>query len=398
MASTSDGRVSFDADVLILGGGCAGLSLGVRLAARAMPRGRALILEQREAYTNDRTWCFWRGAAHPFQHLITRSWHRMRVQSRPAQVVVDCGMMPYQLLPAGAFYDCARARIAAARGTSLMCGVTIRGDPVRISGGWKLETGVGSVTARQIIDTRPPDVVNSTDALLWQSFLGHEIECASGVFDPSTVELMDFDASSDGGIAFTYVLPLSPTRALIEYTVFGRYPRSAASLDSAQRLALESACRGSPYSVLRQECGVLPMGLMAASTPGVFDYQRVGLMSGAGRASTGYAFQRIQRWAQTAAASLRRQAFDVGHVPDPWHRRAMDRLFLQVLRSDPGRAPGLFLSMFRDADTSRVIRFLSDRGTALDCAAIITSLPVGLFLRQLARTGTAGMPVLRGRT
>ena len=142
----------------------------------------------------------------------------------------------------------------------------------------------------------------------------------------------------------------------------------------------------------------MPMGLMAASTPGVFDYQRVGLMSGAGRASTGYAFQRIQRWAQTAAASLRRQAFDVGHVPDPWHRRAMDRLFLQVLRSDPARAPGLFLSMFRDADTSRVIRFLSDRGTALDCAAIITSLPVGLFLRQLVRTGTAGMPVLRGRT
>ena len=398
MASAWDGRVSLDADVLILGGGCAGLSLGVRLAARAMPQGRALILEQRESYTDDRTWCFWRGAAHPFQHLITRSWHMMRVHSRPAQVVVDCGMMPYQLLPAGAFYDCAKSRIAAARGTELMCGVTIRGAPVRIAGGWKLETAAGSVTARQIIDTRPPDVVNSTDALLWQSFLGHEIECTSGVFDPSTVELMDFDVSSDGGIAFTYLLPLSPTRALVEYTVFAQYPRSAASLDNAQRSALAAACRGFPYVILRQECGVLPMGLTGESTPGASGYQRVGLMSGAGRASTGYAFQRIQRWAESAAASLHRRAFDVGHSPDPWHRRAMDRLFLQVLRSHPGRAPDLFLSMFRDTNASRVIRFLSDRGTAIDCAAIIASLPVGLFMRQLVRTGSAGVPVMRAST
>ena len=86
--------MSFDADVLILGGGCAGLSLGVHLTHDAMPRRRTLILESRDSYTNDRTWCFWRSEAYPFEHLISHSWQTMRVRSRPAQAVVHCGATP----------------------------------------------------------------------------------------------------------------------------------------------------------------------------------------------------------------------------------------------------------------------------------------------------------------
>ena len=322
----------------------------------------------------------------------------MRVQARPAQVVMDCGATPYQLLSAGDFYRDAEERIAAAPAVELQLGVSVREEPVRIAGGWRIETEGGSVSARQIIDTRPPPSVHAGDAILWQSFVGHEIECASPVFDPSMVELMDFEAASDRGIAFTYVLPVSPTRALVEYTVFGRTPRSAASLASAQRAAVATACRGNPAVVLRQESGILPMGLTVNPSRRVVDYHRVGLMSGAGRASTGYAFQRIQRWADTATASLRRNAFEVGHAPDAWHQRAMDRLFLLVLRDHPERAPSLFLSMFRNADAVRVIRFLSDNGTAIDRAAIVATLPVGLFLRQLMQSDAPAVPVLRGST
>jgi lycopene beta-cyclase len=45
-----------DTDVLILGGGCAGLSLAVALAERA-PAMRVDTLEARMDYTRDRTWC-----------------------------------------------------------------------------------------------------------------------------------------------------------------------------------------------------------------------------------------------------------------------------------------------------------------------------------------------------
>ena len=293
------------------------------------------------------------------------------------------------MLPSGAFYRHAEAAIALAPAVELHLGAAVRDEPVQIAGGWLVETAQGSVRTRQIVDTRPPLRMHTRDALLWQSFLGHEIECASPVFDPSMVALMDFDAVSDNGIAFTYVLPMSPTRALVEHTVFGRRPLSPAALADAQAAAVVRVARGSPVLLLRKECGALPMGLGVSTARPVRGHCRAGLMHGAARASTGYAFQRIQRWATSAVASLRRDGFAIGHVPDGWHQRAMDRLFLEVLRDHPERAADLFLTMFRDADASRVIRFLSDRGTALDCAAIIATLPVGLSAAPFPAGGSA---------
>jgi len=132
-------------------------------------------------------------------------------------------------------------------------------------------------------------------------------------------------------------------------------------------------------------------------------YVRAGLMCGAARPSTGYAFQRIQSWAETNAARIASGSDARGHDPDPQLRRRMDRLFLQVLGAQSARGPELFIRMFGDAGSDRVIRFLSDRGTLADCAVIGGHLPIGLFLGVLARTifGTepagsnTGLPISR---
>lgn len=389
--------MSFDADLVILGGGCAGLSLGVHLADASATRHHTRILEGRTEYTNDRTWCFWRNGPHRFSHLVSQEWPAVRVRSAQRRVDVDCAATPYQMLPAEAFYTEAEQCIAASQSVTLEMGVRVTELPMRISGGWRIETSAGQLTSRQLIDTRPPRRPAAGDAILWQSFVGQEIECITEVFDPTTVELMDFMDVRDGTVAFCYVLPLSRTRALFEYTVFGERPRSAGDLWSVQQAALLRATRQQSWVVLRQESGTLPMGLTAdpPMPPGP-DYVRVGVMSGAARPSTGYAFQRIQRWARSAAASLRRNDFDVAHRPDAVVRRLMDQLFLRVLRDQPERAPELFLRMFGAADPARMIRFLSDRGSALDCAAVIATLPIALFLGQLCKSMPGMTPTLTG--
>jgi len=55
-----------DLDLLILGGGCAGLSLGDRLAEQPSRPGGTMIIEARQAYVNDRTWCFGRLAPYRY--------------------------------------------------------------------------------------------------------------------------------------------------------------------------------------------------------------------------------------------------------------------------------------------------------------------------------------------
>ena len=375
--------MALETDLLILGGGCAGLSLGVRLSDARSAQSRVVILEARPEYTHDRTWCFWRHDAARFQHLVSHSWNRMRVNSARGSVTFDCGALPYDMLPSGAFYAEAQARIASSTDVHLETGAVVIGIPQRIKHRWHVETSAGAVCARQIIDTRPTVAPQIGNVILWQSFFGQEIECPPARFDTAVADLMDFVETTSDGIAFRYVLPLSTTRALVEYTVFGPHPLSPRQLSQAQGDAIRSVTNGAGFSVIRNESGVLPMGLTQSLPAVETDYVRVGLMAGAGRASTGYAFQRIQRWASASAASLRRNGFDVAHRADALPQRAMDRLFLTVLRDKPELAPELFVRLFSRTDASRVLRFLSDCGGPLDVASVIASLPLGLFLRQL---------------
>jgi lycopene beta-cyclase len=114
-------------------------------------------------------------------------------------------------------------------------------------------------------------------------------------------------------------------------------------------------------------------------------YGKAGLGAGAGRASTGYAFQRIQRWADQCARVLGDGGLPLNHAADPALLRALDYLFVSVLRSWPEAAPSLFLGLFEKTETARMIRFLSDAGTLADYAAVAAALPAGLFIREIPR-------------
>jgi len=127
------------------------------------------------------------------------------------------------------------------------------------------------------------------------------------------------------------------------------------------------------------------MGLPAPTPSADETFVRAGLLAGGARASSGYAFQRIQRWAEVCARSLAEGHGPRPHAADGWILSRMDSLFLQVLRHRPELAPTLFLAMFRQVAPARLARFLSDQATLLDNLAIIAALPAGPFLRELCR-------------
>ncbi len=377
-------------DLVVLGGGCAGLSLALRLAEQPGLCRRVTVLETRQVYRHDRSWCFWRVGPHRYEPLVKRSWSRVALRSAARAVQVDCARTPYQLLEAGAFYDHARQAITASAAVRLQMGVTVLGPPRPVPGGWRIETSAGGLTAARVIDTRPPSPPRRGDALLWQSFLGEELVCDRAVFDPSRVELMDFAHDLPGAVAFTYVLPLASDRALVETTLFDPQPHGPADLARRQQQAVQRLCGGASSHVVRTEAGILPMGTTRQQTALGRGHWRAGLMSGAARPATGYAFQRIQRWADGCSAALRSGRDPSGHAPDPLLTRLMDRLFLDVLRYHPERGPELFTRLFGHTATPRIVRFLSDRASFVDRVAVAASLPTGLFLRQLLRSAPLG--------
>jgi lycopene beta-cyclase len=382
---TSNRAMRSDNDIAILGGGCAGLSLAMRLADSGAEGPSVAVLEGRALYAPDRTWCFWDDGNARLRHLVQHRWSSVAVADHRRRVTVDCRAAPYQMIPAAAFYSAATQAIAKTSRIELAMNETVIAEPQKEDRRWRIETSTGVRYAKQIIDTRPPPRLEGESAILWQSFSGHEVACDAACFDPESATLMDFSSSHKGEIAFLYLLPFSKHRALIEATVFAPKPLGPSEL--ADRLGrLVRQCVGEAgFSVLRSEHGILPMGQAAPAQTMDATFVRAGVVGGAVRAASGFAFQRIQRWAEDCAAALLAGQPPRAHAPDPWLRRTMDGLFLRVLRARPDLAPDLFLKLFAMKDPGHIIRFMSDCPTLADYAAIVSALPAGPFLREIPR-------------
>ncbi|MBZ2180124.1 MAG: hypothetical protein K7J47_20755 [Acidobacteria bacterium] len=376
-------------DLIIIGGGCAGLSLAARLSSYGEDAPRTLVVDSRAGYSNDRTWCFWRLPGTLAQELVEYEWSQFRIAGAGKEVRVDCSATPYCAIPAERFYWNSLAAISGNERIGLVNQAPVHGVVGGGPGRWEVETAAGSYSATNVVDTRPARAPRQGDALLWQSFLGVEVEYEKGSFDARQVTLMDFGGTPGQRMVFTYILPFDARRALVEITEFSPYAVVPGELQPLLRGALDRLVPGREGRVVRTESGVLPMGMLGASPGGVqwgdgrWSYVQAGVAGGGARSCTGYAFQRIQRWAERCALQIREHGSPVGHAKDPVTLAFLDHLFLRVLRDRPQLAPQLFAQLFGKAATGSVLRFLGDWATAADIVRVVAALPPGPFVKAL---------------
>lgn len=369
-------------ELIILGGGCAGLSLGAALAASRPPL-HTLILEPRADYTDDRTWGYWAGgelAAGPFEGLERRRWSAWEVRAEGERLVHRSRRYSYRALGGGDFYRTARQRIRNADGVRLKTGVSVQAIAPE-NGGFSVRTETTGHRCDLLADTRPLSAAYRSAPGLVQHFLGQEIETAGPVFDPDCVTLMDFEAPQAGAIHFLYLLPYSARRALVVDTWLSAAPfepahyRAGISDYLAQRFGLRQ------HRVLREESGQIPMSLLRHRRRRAPGWVRLGGRGGAVKASSGYAFQAIQRQVQGFAQAL--AADPQGALPPParaGHLEWLDRIFLLRLLHEPAAAPGLFARLFRRVEPDALVRFLAERPRPTDLLAVMRALDAGPML------------------
>ena len=372
-------------DLIIIGGGCAGLSLASNLAKLPGAVPKVLVLEQRLQYGNDRTWCFWDTANAACKSLVTHAWPTFRIKDKQQAHAYDALKHPYLMLASDVFYNQALADIDRCSNTQLLLGEEIIGSAVKVNQAWLVKTASGEYSAKWLVDTRPhPDMVES-DSVLWQSFFGQEIELHEAHFDADQCVLMDFDDGFANGLAFVYFLPTSAKQALIEYTVFSEHRYNKEALQPMLMQAVAQYTDQMAHRVVREESGVLPMGnkrIRAHQDP---SYVFSGLHAGGARPSSGYAFQRIQAWAQACAVSLVGQNRLLPFAKDKWLQRHMDDLFLYVIKSQPKMASSLFKALFKHCPHPALVKFMSDQASLYDAFCVMKSLPTFLFIQSVPR-------------
>mgnify|MGYP001434593777 CR=1 FL=1 len=86
-------------DYVIIGGGCAGLSLAYELEIHKKLEDKTLaIIEPREEYKRDKTWSFWKVFSHNFDDCIKKSWNNFTINTPYDTKFVECQNTPYQTI------------------------------------------------------------------------------------------------------------------------------------------------------------------------------------------------------------------------------------------------------------------------------------------------------------
>jgi lycopene beta-cyclase len=375
-------------DVIIVGGGAAGLTLAHRLAASGPPSVTLVDAPEGPLRPPDRTWCYWArspGDFDDFDEAVTASWSRLRVHGTDGRAItVDPAPLTYRMLRSADFERLVHSRLARSPRVRVLRATvnTVHHTPDGAEVRCRTPDGrTLSLRARHVFDSRPRQPLPPARTRLVQHFRGWFVRTRADRFDPAVADLMDFRVPQPRhGLAFGYVLPLAPDRALVEYTEFSRTPLTTEAYDTALTHYSRDILALGDIAVESAEQGAIPMtdarfGRRAG--PSVF---RIGTAGGATRPATGYTFAALQRQSRAVAASL---AAGRAAVPPPhgWRALAMDAVLLRAL--DTGRidGPDFFTTLFRRIPPERLLRFLDGGTTPREEWSIGLRTPVPAMLR-----------------
>lgn len=374
-------------DIIIAGGGAAGLGLAYQILHSPLKELSILIAERDEKRKNDRTWCFWVEKPFLYDSIVYRSWDRIAFTGKDFQAVLPLQPFQYKMIRGIDFYDLMRETFARHQQVQVVKGevqavedgsesaaVTVDGETYRAN--WVFD----SIIRPGMIKTEPGKY-----HYLKQHFKGWEIETGEDCFDPGVPTLFDFRTPQDGRMRFLYILPHDARRALVEYTLFSADLLTDAEYRQGLKNYLEGTLGIRSYRVIEEENGVIPMTDQPFPRRLGQRVMAIGTKGGRVKPSSGYAFLRMAADAERIVQSLARTGSPFSIPQDARRYRFYDRIMLQLMYRQGGEMKRVFTDLFKYNPVPRVFRFLNEQQPLLDDMRLMATLPIPMFLKAMLK-------------
>jgi lycopene beta-cyclase len=361
-------------DYIIAGAGCAGYSLLYHLLQDPLlSKKKILVVDANFNKGNDRTWCFWEDQAGPFESIVCKKWSNIEVLKGTMQRLLPTAPFEYKMIQGIDFYQHISAFAKGFDNVEWVASKILSIEPA--NSGARVNWEDGAANADYVFSSIHGDRIQSA---LWQHFKGIVVEFDAPVFNDIIARLMDFNVPQKDATAFMYLLPLTDKKALVEYTLFSPSILDTAEYDLVLNAYMEEHYKGKAYTIVHTEQGAIPM-TTKKMTSTIDNVISIGTMGDAVKASTGYAFQFIQKQTQQIVKQLKlNQTLDASvHYT---RHQFYDAVLLYILEHNKMAGDEIFARIFKKNDAATVFKFLSNTSNLMEDIRIMVSLPTQIFL------------------
>jgi len=351
-------------DYIIIGGGCAGLSLAYELDLYKKLENKTLaIVEPRKSYERDKTWSFWKVIDHNFEDCVIKNWKDFSINIPKKTKFIKCDKTPYQSINSGLFYK----KIT---------------NKLRLNKNIQFFKNVNEIDMENGFIFNSVSTANHSKNQLWQHFMGYEIETSKNFFDQEIFNLMDFNCEQKDAVHFFYTLPFSKTKALVETTWLSNLNKNELlNYEKQLKDYIANNLNIKKYKITYSEKGAIPL-FQQKNIKRVNEIY-IGSAGGMTRLSTGYTFLNIQEQSKYIRENIENiENIEIFKIDKKYD--FLDNVFLNVLSNHPDKMPNIFFKLF-ETSPKTIINFLSNKSSFIEDLSIILKMPKLLFLKNLFR-------------
>ena len=365
---------------IICGAGCAGLSLAYYLSQTDLKGKNILLLDKDRKDKSDRTWCYWEKGNSHFDKIVQTQWNELLFATPAFQKKMNISPYAYKKIRGLDFYKFILNHL------SKYSHIHFKNELVHEisedTNGALVKTQQRIYESDQVFVSYQESIDFSSNHHVLQHFKGWEIKTNDPVFESKVATFMDFRTDQNGETRFLYVLPTSAQSALVELAVFSNKIWSQEDYDNVIEAYIKNTLEIRDYKVSEKEFGIIPMSTYPFEKANTKHIKYIGTAGGWVKASSGFAFERIQRLSKTLAEALvNGENIDLVLKSVNNRYRFYDRIFLNVILTGKKSGADVFTSLFKSLPPTLVFKFLDEETSFLEDMRLFTGPPTWPFIK-----------------
>lgn len=375
-----------DYDIIIAGMGGAGMLLAWELTQNPSLNLRVLLIDKAEKRSNDRTWSFWAEDGNSLDSAVYRKWHKLAFRSSSYSAELDTAPYVYHTLRSAEFYQ----QVSQAIKNDKRCTIHYASiKNIEDTGTYvTVETEEHTFKANYVFDSllsleKFEQQVEGYN-LLWQHFKGWFVKTEEEVFNPEVPTLFDFNIPQEDKVQFVYILPFSTTEALVEYTIFSNEQQFEQLVYNTFLKSYLQKLTSQPYKIEEEEFGIIPMTDAPLPQSNGNRIHYLGTKGGMCKASSGYAFRRMQEDAIEIVKGLTKNNLPKRRKQDP-RFMLYDAIILNQMKVNGGAIAEYFSRLFKKHGMEGMLSFLDEKTNFPKELAIMATVPPMPFIISFGR-------------